>query len=61
VANTQKNWEDEELDSAYTKLTGSHPSINNEGCGCLPFITLVLVALIVLFLLIAGIALLMNS
>ena len=58
MANNSTNWEDEELDNAYTRLTGSHPSIHGGGCGCMPFITVVLVALILLFLLIAGIALL---
>ena len=55
------NQEDRELDRAYRDLTGSAPGINNGGCGCLPFITMVLVGLILLFLVIAGITLLMKA
>ena len=58
MAHKESNWEEAEVDRAYQNLTGSHPSIKNGGCGCLPFITVVLVALILLFLLIAGAALL---
>jgi hypothetical protein len=55
------NQEDKELDRAYRDLTGSAPGINNGGCGCLPFITITLVGLILLFLMIAGIALLIKA
>ena len=60
MAQNNRNWEDEELDNAYEKLTGSDIRVNNGGCGCMPFITVVLVAVILLFLLFAGITLLMN-
>lgn len=55
------NQEDRELDRAYRDLTGSAPGVNNSGCGCLPFITITLVGLILLFLMIAGIALLIKA
>ena len=55
------NQEDKELDRAYRDLTGSAPGINNGGCGCLHFITITLVGLILLFLMIAGIALLIKA
>ncbi len=55
------NSEDRELDRAYRDLTGSAPGINNGGCGCLPFITITLVGLILLFLAIALIALLIQA
>lgn len=55
------NQEDKELDRAYRDLTGSAPGINNGGCGCLPFITITLVGLILLFLMIAGITLLIKA
>lgn len=61
MAENHSGWEEAEVDRAYQNLTGSHPSIKNGGCGCLPFITVVLVAVILLFLLIAGAALLVNS
>ena len=61
MAEHQPDWEEAEVDRAYQKLTGSHPSIKNGGCVCLPFITVVLVALILLFLLIAGAALLVTG
>lgn len=61
MAENNRNWEDEELDDAYETLTGSDIRINNGGCGCMPFITVVLVAVILLFLLFAGVSLLMNS
>jgi hypothetical protein len=61
MAEHQPDWEEAEVDRAYQTLTGSHPSIKNGGCGCLPFITVVLVALILLFLLIAGAALLIAG
>lgn len=55
------NQEDKELDRAYRDLTGSAPGINNGGCGCLPFVTISLVTLILLFLLVAGVILLMKA
>ena len=61
LARQTSNEEDEELYNAYEKLTGSDIRVNNSGCGCLPFITVTLVAVILLFLLFAGAALLMNS
>ena len=55
------NQEDKELDRAYRDLPGGAPGINNGGCGCLPFVTVSLVALILLFLLVAGVILLMKA
>jgi hypothetical protein len=61
MAENQSNWEEAEVDTAFQKLTGFHPSIKNGGCGCLPFITVVLVSVILLFFLIAGAALLITA
>ena len=61
MARRNTNLEDKELERAYRDLTGSAPGVNNGGCGCLPFITISLVGLILLFLLIAGITLLIQA
>ena len=55
------NLEDKELDHAYQDQTGSAPGINPGGCGCLPFITVTLVGVILLFLLIAFVSLLLRG
>jgi hypothetical protein len=54
------DWEETDVDLAYQHFTGSHPSIKSNGCGCMPFITIVLVGLILLFLLIAAAAILLE-
>jgi hypothetical protein len=61
MAEHQPDWEEAEVDRAYQTLTGSHPSIKNGGCGCLPFITVTLVGVILLFLLIAFVSLLLRG